>query len=262
MEFTAYARPGKNGEVGELLTHHLLETKRLCVSYTSEFTNPVAGEWLGFYHDFGKYGQYFQDVLAGTRHHVDHAIPGSALLLAKLIGSVPAGHIFADSSLWPYIVAVRAHHSELSFFCEKDIVQWTRKFHTTTEDGSSVSISSKPEFLSANAVDLETGKMIAPHGGAGIETPPSAAAARSGSIAPHGGAGIETSDARRTSPATGHCPSRRGKNRNSSCYLKTKAETTPRSFQPPWGFVLTFQMKIIQENHGLYPGLHVLPYVP
>lgn len=68
---------------------------------------------VGLVHDFGKYGISFQDVLAGIRTGVDHAVPGAAILTAAGAGDsmleTCAGHhkgLLRRSLLDPYIKRV------------------------------------------------------------------------------------------------------------------------------------------------------------
>ena len=58
----------------------------------------------GLLHDFGKYSEAFEEVLKGTRSHVDHAICGAALLHCKTMGR---------KTYHPVVTVVNGHHDGL-----------------------------------------------------------------------------------------------------------------------------------------------------
>lgn len=73
-----FVRAVKNGQISE--KHHLKRTSELCGEYTAQFVSKEIGEYIGLFHDFGKYSEKFQNVLEGTEHNVDHAFAWAAFL--------------------------------------------------------------------------------------------------------------------------------------------------------------------------------------
>lgn len=67
---------GKHPTVRE----HLEKVSALASQFGEALSMREEAELAGLFHDFGKYSDQFQGVLAGTNHHVDHALPGAVLL--------------------------------------------------------------------------------------------------------------------------------------------------------------------------------------
>ena len=89
----------------EPLPHHLERAAILCSGFLSQFGYTDWGTVLGLFHDFGKFGELFQQVLRHERTGVDHAGPGAALVYStyrKRPGALLAASVIAS------------HHSHLS----------------------------------------------------------------------------------------------------------------------------------------------------
>lgn len=103
-----FARPANEQGEWEPLPHHLERAGALCSGFLSEFGYEGWGAVLGLFHDFGKYCEFFQQVLRHERTGVDHAGPGAALVYStyqKRRGALLAASVIAS------------HHSRLSL-CE------------------------------------------------------------------------------------------------------------------------------------------------
>lgn len=124
-----YARSANQTGEKETTAHHLRRTSELCRRFCAALGDASAGEWMGLFHDFGKYSQPFQDVLLGQAQHIDHALPGAALLYGKLCRK--KNHTVPD--LLPLALAVRAHHSSLTNFDTGEMESWL----TAHTDGKS-----------------------------------------------------------------------------------------------------------------------------
>ena len=100
-----FARPANEQGEWELLPDHLKKASALCSEFLSEFGYEGWGAVLGLFHDFGKYGELFQQVLRHERTGIDHASPGAALVYStyqKRPGVMLAASVIAS------------HHSRLS----------------------------------------------------------------------------------------------------------------------------------------------------
>lgn len=84
--------------------YHLSEVSRLAKKYGKETGQETEAGLAGLFHDFGKYSDAFQEVLAGTRTNVDHAQGGAAFLNCFNKRGSGLEHI---------IEAVHGHHSGL-----------------------------------------------------------------------------------------------------------------------------------------------------
>lgn len=67
---------GKHPTVRE----HLEKVAALASHFGEALSMREEAELAGLFHDFGKYSDQFQGVLAGVNRHVDHALPGAVLL--------------------------------------------------------------------------------------------------------------------------------------------------------------------------------------
>lgn len=72
-----YAHPG------EPVISHLQHVARLCRDFASEWGAADEAFAAGMLHDVGKYSELFQKVLSRAAIHVDHATPGSLLMLKR-----------------------------------------------------------------------------------------------------------------------------------------------------------------------------------
>ena len=102
MERNYFAKsPQKNG-TQITVREHLSAVAALARLYGAELSLEREAELAGLFHDFGKYGASFQDLLLGLRSHIDHAFCGAAFL-AQL----------RKPSYRPVIEAVNGHHDGL-----------------------------------------------------------------------------------------------------------------------------------------------------
>lgn len=100
-----YARPANEWGEWEPLSHHLERASALCSNFLSEFGYEGWGAVLGLFHDFGKFGDLFQQVLRHERTGIDHASPGAALIYSTY--QKRPSVILAAS-------VIASHHSRLS----------------------------------------------------------------------------------------------------------------------------------------------------
>lgn len=100
-----FARSANAQGVWELLPHHLKRCSDLCIRFLSEFGYEGWGDVLSLYHDFGKFGALFQQVLQHQEAGIDHASPGAALVYSTYRGT-PGGILAAS--------VIASHHGSLS----------------------------------------------------------------------------------------------------------------------------------------------------
>lgn len=117
---TYYARTQNDDGQWETVEHHLQRTAALCRTFCGALGDAAAGEWMGIFHDLGKYSQLFQDVLKHRAQHVDHALPGAALLYGKLDPKLDERR----QRFLPLALAVRAHHSQLTNADDHELTNW------------------------------------------------------------------------------------------------------------------------------------------
>ncbi len=100
-----YARSANKAGESETVSHHLTRVAQIAEDCASQFDSGIYGHIAGSFHDFGKYSEAFQNVLLGKQQGVNHAIPGAVVL---------AMYSKLSDDFDPAIIAVEAHHSELS----------------------------------------------------------------------------------------------------------------------------------------------------
>lgn len=101
-----FARP-KNARGGQqTVSEHLMETARIARESAGKFGAGEEAYLAGLFHDFGKYGDLFQDVLMGKADHIDHSLPGAVLV--QFIRQL------RRSTRTDIAVAIAAHHAGLS----------------------------------------------------------------------------------------------------------------------------------------------------
>jgi CRISPR-associated endonuclease/helicase Cas3 len=86
----------------EPVIDHLYEVARLASDFAAVWNQADEALCTGFYHDLGKYGDLFQQVLSRQAVHVDHAAPGAVAMLNKYGVAGLAGAI-----------AIQGHHDGL-----------------------------------------------------------------------------------------------------------------------------------------------------
>ena len=100
MDVTYYARSENEHGEKETVLHHLSRAAQLCRVFLEPLSYSNLGEILGHFHDFGKYSDLFQQVLAHERLHINHAYPGAAIVyglykrnnMAKILTCVIAAY--------------------------------------------------------------------------------------------------------------------------------------------------------------------------
>ena len=119
---------GKHPTVRE----HLEKVSALASQFGETLSMKEEAELAGLFHDFGKYSDQFQGVLAGVNHHVDHALPGAVLLKKIPILNKRGKHV---------VEAIAGHHDSLRnhLFIERD--------HPA--DGKTPSICKDEEYIIA-----------------------------------------------------------------------------------------------------------------
>ena len=151
MSVLYYARSQNDHGKKETVEHHLQRAGELC----GEFLEPIGyrdwGLTLGETHDFGKFSSLFAEVLDHQRTHVNHAMPGAALLYnfyykrsvtRTMLGSV-----------------VAAHHGGLSFLSSDKMEHlWTGQGQRFDENGYTYSLYGKEELQQAYQLWSETFK--------------------------------------------------------------------------------------------------------
>lgn len=86
----------------ESVIEHMREVSELASQYAATWGGDEEAKITGIFHDLGKYGDLFQEVLLRRAIHVDHATPGAVALINKYSSEGVAGAI-----------AVHAHHDGL-----------------------------------------------------------------------------------------------------------------------------------------------------
>ena len=91
---------------------HLARVSELARQFGMEIGMPDEAELVGIFHDFGKYGQRFQDILKGRVHNIDHAFAGAAFLygVKKLWGK---RKLRVWQNYAPILEAIQGHHDGL-----------------------------------------------------------------------------------------------------------------------------------------------------
>lgn len=101
-----YAKSVSNGATVEV-REHLSKVSKLAAEFGVPLNLEKTAGIAGMLHDFGKYSDFFQDVLKGTRHGCDHAGSGAAMLYAQ----------FKKKTSWrPIMEAIAGHHDGLLEF--------------------------------------------------------------------------------------------------------------------------------------------------
>lgn len=89
---------------------HLERVAALAERFGQEIGCPQQARLAGQWHDFGKYSARFQQVLAGTMQHIDHAMPGAVMLyIARHLPKKPER--LPDYA--PVLEAIQGHHDGL-----------------------------------------------------------------------------------------------------------------------------------------------------
>ena len=106
MDDLHYARSANQFGEWETVAHHLCQV----AAFSKKFLEPIGygnwGEVLGIFHDLGKEGELFQQVLHQKQEHVNHATPGAAAVY-QIYGGKTSALLLAS--------VVAAHHSQLNY---------------------------------------------------------------------------------------------------------------------------------------------------
>lgn len=131
-----YAKSENSRGEKETVPHHLARTGELCRRFLAPIGYGGWGEQMGRLHDFGKWGELFQEVLRGTRTHVNHALPGAAVL----------------SKRTEMAAVVASHHGDLqSYGAYRAKIEETKRGDGDRTDGQNrtISIYGREEFEQA-----------------------------------------------------------------------------------------------------------------
>ena len=129
-----YARPENGRGEKQSVERHVKGVRELCEEYAREAVGDcVPGRIMGTYHDLGKVSRRFQGVLAHTETHVDHALPGSAVMAYtnivmpnKKYDPLGEGCDWHQSPAWPAVCAARNHHGKLNWYCDEEIKEYIK----------------------------------------------------------------------------------------------------------------------------------------
>jgi len=111
-----FARPANSRGEQQTVSAHLMETARLARESAEKFGAGEEAYLAGLFHDLGKYGALFQDVLARKAEHIDHALPGAILVQFPLQ--------LRRSTRTDIAVAIAAHHGGLTSGDEKTVFDY------------------------------------------------------------------------------------------------------------------------------------------
>lgn len=108
-----YNAKSENQYHGIITNHeHCEKVSELSKQFGEEISMPDEAYITGLFHDFGKYGDTFQDVLDGTRHNIDHAFPGAAFLfMNRKLNGIIGSQKWIDFE--PIIESIAGHHDGL-----------------------------------------------------------------------------------------------------------------------------------------------------
>lgn len=136
-----YAKsPGADG-YQETVGAHLSKVAHLAGIFGEETGQRCAARLAGIWHDFGKYSEDFQEVLAGVRHGVDHAFPGAAFL--DFVGK---------ERLRAVIEAINGHHDGLRALEElrpSKLESWQCERMLRCPSGKTTSLRGKEGYIRA-----------------------------------------------------------------------------------------------------------------
>ena len=91
---------------------HLTRVRDQARRFGLEIGMPEEAELAGIFHDFGKYGQLFQDLLKGKVHNIDHAFAGAAFLYGiKKLWEKRKLRVWQNYV--PILEAIQGHHDGL-----------------------------------------------------------------------------------------------------------------------------------------------------
>lgn len=140
-----YARSQNEDGEKETVEHHLQRAGELCGGFLEPIGYRDWGMTLGETHDFGKFSPLFAEVLEHQRIHVNHAMPGAALIYflynKKSVTRTLLGTVIA------------AHHSSLSFLTSDKMKRlWTGQGQRFDENGYTYSLYGKEELKQAYQV--------------------------------------------------------------------------------------------------------------
>lgn len=121
---------------------HLINVADLAKQFGADIGIGQEAETAGLFHDFGKYTDYFQDILTGLRQSGDHAIGGAIMLYPKA----------QKNAAYQYILEVIAgHHSGLLEFdlLKNYLEDWLKTESTVTPSGKTNTLQCKTDLITA-----------------------------------------------------------------------------------------------------------------
>lgn len=145
--------------VQQTVAAHLKETAQRARENADKFGAGPVAYLVGLLHDFGKYGDLFQEVLRRQTCHIDHAMPGA--ILALLLKWLP------QSVRIDIAAAIAAHHAGLTAGDPNTVYQYPEYYTSGKQkgmhgspchDGRELSIPDAIAFHKAMAqLEQETG---------------------------------------------------------------------------------------------------------
>ncbi len=114
-----------------------ISAPHFAAGFAGTFSEELAGEWMGWFHDAGKASSLFQGVLDHTEYHVNHAAAGAALLW----------------NVHPQISrAIYAHHDGLVWWIKPDLDRSAKETGAQdSQNGDRFAVSGKQQYSSLNA---------------------------------------------------------------------------------------------------------------
>lgn len=138
-----YAKSIQSNGVHRTVKEHLQAVAELAAKFGEEFGQKEQAETTGLFHDFGKYGDLFQEVLEGTFQHADHALPGGAVLYSSAV----------KCRVYRYIMeAINGHHDGLLEYDQlKNYVEesWKNEEPVIGISGKTSTLSGKNQYQKA-----------------------------------------------------------------------------------------------------------------
>lgn len=132
---------------------HCEKVGDLAEKYGEEIGRPREARAEGIFHDFGKYGDTFADVLTGKVRHVDHAFPGAAYLYVSIRQAFDNKRIRWEKyepAIVPVIESVMGHHDGLVSAQSQDIQERLRITYES-EDADCCPSGKFPSLRGGNA---------------------------------------------------------------------------------------------------------------
>lgn len=121
---------------------HLQKVSDLAEQFGQSIDMENPAKVAGLFHDFGKYTDYFQDILIRRRQAGDHALGGAIMLYQKAA---------KNKAYHPIVEAIAGHHNGLKEYSEveKYVQGWLNSEDTSTPSQKNNTIETKLDFIKA-----------------------------------------------------------------------------------------------------------------